>query len=751
MDVDAVPIPVARALRQLSAHGRVRAVGPPESSDAGVKVVIDFDSGLGNRWRALGQSENGVKAVEPLTFVFTADYPVQAPLIFLREDFDRSHPHLLPVNDNDLPRPCYVVGWPREHLRMRGISGIADQLSIWLQKAAELELIDPVQGWSIVRRDHFDDVMVVDREALRSMPTKQEDGTFLTALAGRAVSPDGEREYVVSVGADRTAVTPDVVAEMFRTREVPALAAVVWSGKKPDGTTFIADQYRPESVRNMRTLLERADELGCGQALRSKLSLLRLRLTGKRLPRPFGLAVVLLARRPCHLAGEDSPLELCPYFVEVGSAADIEESSEHPVRLMGQRDILTPSLLRRSSGFESAGAEPNWVLLGAGSLGSKVALHLARQAYGPTAIVDRSLMLPHNFARHGLVPLSDKELLWQSKASLLAETLQRLSTECSIGTFDVVETCLADGQELQRQLWAGRSFVLDTTGSPSVTEALCAPTVVDRPPAIRASLLAAGRVAYCGIEGPGSNPSLIDLQAESYRLMAQDPGTIEMVFSMSGQSVMLGQGCASVTAPMTDAYLSTSAAPIAARIAKTAEEGMPAVGEILLGSIAEDCLGQTWQKESVPPFTVIHLDGMPAVRVSSRVLAMMDEDISRWPGLETGGVVVGRFSEVANAFTIVDLIPAPSDSTRKRNEFKLGVNGLSDAISQLVSGGAGTLYPLGTWHNHLGDTGPSAVDLGTGALLAVGQSFPALLLIRTPKGFRTVFAEAIDPQLAKSA
>ncbi len=751
MEVVTIPTPVARALRQLSGHERVRAVGTPESVETGIKVVVDFDSGLGNRWRALGQSENGVKAIEPLTFIFGDTYPVQPPLIFLRDDFDRSHPHLLPANDSVPPMPCYVVGDSRELLRMRGINGVADQLGIWLQKAAELDLMDPVQGWSFVRRDHFDDVMVADAAALRALAGEAEGSVFLKAAAGRLETVSGDREYVVSASSEGTTIEANVLAEMFRTREVPALAIVAWSGQSPDGSVFIADQYRPESVHSVQDLLVRADELGCGRALRPKLDLLWYLLDGKQFSKPLVVAIALLARRPFHLAGETSPIELCLYLIEVTKAADLVADSKHQVRLLGHHDVMTPELLRQASGLAGQGHAPQWVLFGAGSLGSKIALHLARQAYGPVGIVDQSCMLPHNFARHGLVPLGARRIPWQPKANLLAESLLHLGAGCTVGHSDIVEVCMLRGQALQKEIWTGKSFILDTTGSPSVTEALCAPTVVDRPPAIRASLLAAGRVAYCGIEGPGSNPSLIDLQAESYRLMAQEPGMIEKVFSMSGQSVMLGQGCASVTSPMTDALLSASAAPIAARIAKTAEEGLPAVGEILLGSIAEDCLGQTWQKESVPPFTVIRSEGIPEVRISSRVLALMDEDISRWPDLETGGVVVGRFSEVANAFTIVDLIAAPSDSTRTRNEFKLGVSGLSDAISQLVSGGAGTLYPLGTWHNHLGDTGPSVTDLGTGALLAVGQSFPALLLIRTPVGFRTLFAEAVDTQLAKSA
>ena len=98
-----------------------------------------------------------MKAIEPVTFIFTKSYPADAPLICLRDDFDRGHPHIHPGPPSIPPVPCYVDGQTREFMRLQGIRGIADQLSRWLEKAAFGALIGEDDEWEPTRRDSFGD------------------------------------------------------------------------------------------------------------------------------------------------------------------------------------------------------------------------------------------------------------------------------------------------------------------------------------------------------------------------------------------------------------------------------------------------------------------------------------------------------------------------------------------------------------------------------------------------------------------
>src|SRR5579862_3149753 len=116
----AIPIAILRALRQLEAHPRIlRAKSAPGLTGDLFMAEVDVDSGLPSRWRADGQSPNGVRAVETVTTIFPPDFPAAAPKFFLRVDFDRSHPHLQPVV-HGLPEPCLLNGSTSELMRSRG-------------------------------------------------------------------------------------------------------------------------------------------------------------------------------------------------------------------------------------------------------------------------------------------------------------------------------------------------------------------------------------------------------------------------------------------------------------------------------------------------------------------------------------------------------------------------------------------------------------------------------------------------------
>jgi len=354
-------------------------------------------------------------------------------------------------------------------------------------------------------------------------------------------------------------------------------------------------------------------------------------------------------------------------------------------------------------------------------------------------------MLPHNFARHALLPFDMNALQDARKVAYMADAVHRLGGECLYLPGDIVGICTAEREDLRSKLWGDADLIVDTTASPTVTEALSLPSVFPRPRAAETSLMAAGRMAVFAIEGPNSNPSLLDLQAESFQIMASTDAMAGLAFSEDGKAVPTGQGCAAITSPMTDATLSSMAAPLAIRIGGLLEDGLPPRGEIAIGTAASDGLGQTWLRHDVAGFqhSETDVDG-PRVHVSSRVVDIIDAAIAKRPGVETGGVIVGRYSDTNDQFTIVDVIEAPPDSTYSSNEFVLGTNGLGKAIDAIVSTTGGALYPLGTWHNHLAESGPSPKDRLTGRALADAQSYPALLLIRTPSGFRSLVVERTD-------
>jgi hypothetical protein len=749
---DDIPIAVRRALRLIEAHPSVVGVTADriEGSEATL-AVVEIRTELANAWRAAGVSPSGVRTVEPVTFVFTAGYPLGAPRIRLREDFNRSHPHIQPSRDGGRPEPCLVAGSPREVLRVRGMGGLFEQLVDWLDKAAVAQLIDPQHGWEPVRRDGIDDVVVADATWLTGLPTRE---------GGCSVFPAW---YYASRGADfvtyRIGLPQGIAVPLGpkfagEWRYAPVgntgwtgntHALVAWSGKLPNGQPFIADRYLPETVTTIDDLLARAAELGCREFLAPKLGLLQDRISAANLRDGQPVGVLLLARRPFDVIGTASPVEICPYVVELRGGEALASGSGKPVRTAMHRDEISPELLRRAAGDDGIALRP-WTLIGCGSIGSKIAVHLARSGRGPAAVIDDGNMQPHNFARYGTLPSENKiESFWSiPKAYYLAEALAPLKQPTAPHHVDIVAYAF-DEKSIAAFVATDSFAVVNTTGSASVREALVLGGVAaSRPRAIEACMLGIGSVGLMAIEGPGANPSATDLICEAYRLIHADRNLRVEVFNTEAEAIAIGQGCSAVTMPLSDGRLSSFTAPMSEHIRRLQRDGLLAGGEVLVGSLAADGLNQTWHRTEIAPRIVVGDGRSSVVRLSPTVDATIRQEVAARPGSETGGIIVGRYSDVANAFHVVDTMPAPPDSKFSRDEFVLGTEGLRPMLEDLIEGSGGALYALGTWHNHLVPSGPSGRDVRTAALLSISQYFPLLMLIHTPTGYVHFTAEALS-------
>jgi hypothetical protein len=748
-----LPIPVGRALRLIEAHPSVVSV-TAALVDGGPEVVarVGVRTELPNDWRAANESPSGVRLIEEVTFRFGADYPVLTPQIRLRNDFNRSHPHIQPGDALDAPEPCLFAGSPRELLRLRGIIGLVDQLVEWLERAAFLKLIDPAQGWEPVRRDHVENVIIVDAAWLRSLASADEAGC--AAFKFRylaAVEAERLASYWVTLRkSDPIAIGHDLTADFtFKDhdggRVGGGIGLVAWSGKKGDGTPFVADRYMPETVANIDDLLARAEALGCREFLKAKLALLQLRFSETKMKVPVPLAVVMLARRPYPVIGTDSVLELCPYIVELGGRDDLSKGSAKTVRPAMHREDISTALLRRASGDATTDAVPPWTLVGCGSVGSKLAMHMARAGRGPAAIADSAWIFPHNFARHATYPGSTatKYGLLSSKTGVLASALKSLSQPTAIYTVDVVSHLTKQGK-LDPLASPDTFAVVNTTGSATVRETMSAVPEGGRPRTIEACLLGLGRVGIMSVEGPSANPSATDLICESYKAIRDRPAVASHVFGTTASEVPVGQGCSAATMPLPDSRVSMFSAAFGERFGRLQIEGLPAdKGLLLIGHLRKDGLSQDWFEAPVAPRIIVKRGGHGEIRISPSVDATIRAEVAKKRRSETGGIIYGRYCDVTDSFHVVGTLPAPPDSKFSRDEFVLGTKGLKSMLANLIDGTGGALYPLGTWHNHLITSGPSGKDMRTGILLSGLQYFPLLLLIHTPGGYSSVAVETV--------
>jgi hypothetical protein len=730
---------VERAIRALHSHPQIDSVGTPRESDGETAVDIVVRVNLPSRWAAEGRTPKGVRAAEPVTAVFPAAYPRRAPRFYARSDFDRSLAHVQPGPSTGPVQPCISEGSPTELFHQLGLLLLVDHLVAWLEKAALGTLIDPDQGWEPVRRDTLDDTVIADIDHVRSLVKAAGGFAFLKfdylVAADRymgEVSADGFPTIQIARG------TGENPWNKIRHGRGPAL--VVWPGSDSTGQPLVADAYYPETVVDLRSLKERAKLYGCDAALESGLASLSQFLGKQR--RAFAAAVLLCARRPFHLIGSQSSIEVSPYIVRVEVPGMFPSGDDTPVSPAAHRHAITPHLLRKMSGDNPNVTPPAVTLLGCGSLGSKIALHLARRGAAPVVAVDDANLSPHNAARHALIPSAETQMWWwTSKAAALAHAIEGLAQRTDPQHGDITEAA-GDANAFARLIGRKTQYVVNTTATLAVAESLAAVRARD-PRVLDVAVMHGGAIGTFAMEGEQRNPDVGDLMSETYRRLS----TGELAGSAAAPA-SIGEGCSSVTMTMSDARISMFAAPMSELVAKFTK-APPRGGVLMVGRVGDDDVSLTWERIEVSPVTVVRLEGTSSVaRVAAHVTRQIEAEVARWPNVETGGVLMGRYSEVADAFYVTDVIEAPPDSTRSASAFVLGTDGLAAQINDYIARRNGTLYCLGTWHSHLKAEGASGTDRNTATILAQARIAPSLLLIHTPAGYRGIAAADVGTEVS---
>lgn len=731
---------------------------PEMLSDGSFKIRFSMKVSLPSRSRAPEISETGVRAQEDVVFHFPASYPMRAPRIYLRHDFNRTLPHFNPMpgfDEGKMVRPCVYEGNLDELLQQYGdgLSEILNHLSEWLGKAAINDLMDPDQGWEPIRRDEILGWMVFDDSEILNIIRAQPKGggAFFPCKYARSRMM-GHYPIARVITYDPFTMRSGLLANMLSYRipfvgqDIMASATIFAWPDTSSSETKTAGKYLPESITNLNQLIERADEYGCGSFLRSRLGELTWAFNDSNIPlTSFPLFVVLCAARPFRLIGRDSRFELIPYVVECKLEQNLMNSGQgnlgmnhgSEVKPMGHRHALSSELLRRISGVKECSPIGPIMQLGCGSLGSKIVMHLARCGNGPFLLCDKNTFSPHNAARHALVDYS--EIPGLPKALLLAREVAQLKQKAVTDFSDILDNCHS-AMHGTYQFSNDTRLIIDATGSISVREALTSLLPAQLPgKLLHAAILAEGEIGVLAIEGPGRNPNVGDLVVRFWdeRIQNMNLGAKLGNHSESMQRHAIGQGCSSYTMVMPDARVSLFAAGMAERARQVLEED-PTHSEIWIGMLDEQKMGVSWKRIILGETVVIRKSGWE-IRLIGEVADQIQRDALSWGNIETGGALIGNVSVIHRRITISRVVEAPPGSMRSQTQFLLGTQGLKSQVMDVWSRSGGSLTYAGTWHSH--PMGGDHSDRDKTTLLAMREhrlGAPCVSLIWTPRGFRAL-------------
>jgi len=655
-------------------------------------ISANVSIGLPSKFIEKGVTDIGVRHSEKVTFIFHESFPLVAPALILRDDFPRVFPHINP----SLTRvsPCIYEGNLSELLQQsEWMNGILNQLVDWLEKAASNDLLNYDQGWEPMRNDDFQGVITYNIDHVLS-----KYGSENTSVLERRMNYENRNNIII--------------AGSLCNPKQPKNAQAVYLL-----TDDVIDSYISNSINTLQDLYEYAESIGISAIRKS------LEISDKNNIDDDILFVVLSVKRPVNLIGSVHNIEFLNFVIN--KTAIRRKKSRKLKRVLPECKVDTLThiserstmLLKRLSGTQTKISESGYIaLVGCGSLGSKVGMHLVRNGNSPLLCIDKNIFLPHNNARHALT-----SIMANNKAELLS--LEMFSASGILPKVEGVSALNVD--------YSDSRIIIDTTASLSVRHFFM--NHPEFPPVVSGGLYDGGQSGLLLIESKTKSTVLTQLWAHLYQLSLYRTDLKKMLYSNNQDNAQIGQSCSSQTMILDDSRISKFASTMSEIVQELVENDMPEEGAIYLINASVDH-SITTESIAIPAFIPIQSkrDAEWEIVVSREAQQQMLTLLKAKAPLETGGVLLGTVFLFARKVVVTGMLPAPPDSLEERHLFVLGTEGLEQEIKQVEKNTNGKVTYLGTWHSHPGGGGASQTDTNTfKKLLFVRNYEPTICLIVT--------------------
>jgi hypothetical protein len=472
-----------------------------------------------------------------------------------------------------------------------------------------------------------------------------------------------------------------------------------------------------------------------------------------------GVPVILAVQRPRPMLGSESEVELLNFLVIAGGDHWPKDGTwdwEAEVRFSDHRTPLTPGFARRLSAIGTGDAAEPTVAFGAGALGSKIAMHLARQGSVALKIVDSANLAPHNLVRHAL----GGRAIGLPKAAALKDELQRLYPgNADLPLEGIAKSAIPCLQEAG--FFDGYANLVDMTASNIVFNAIRDASLPDTLRVHRAEIAHRGRLGLLSIEGIGRNPRIDDLQMAVYDSAIEDDAIADWLREVKAtrddrvgagglEDIQIGLSCSSATMRLSDDVVSFHAATAAKRLRSSLAVGGRSCRE---GTIYTSVLGDYGDArasaKTVGPVVVLDAGAGWTVRIEGAAADAMSQQLRRHDPNETGGIIVGRIAATRKTIYVTRLVGAPPDSRGTPFGFTRGTFRLPEAMERVRDRTGDLLTYVGEWHTHpiggfeLSETDKRAIVSLRSILDHV--NLPTLVAIVTPDGIR---AHLFEPSSA---
>lgn len=640
-------------------------------------LIVDLDVSLGQR-----RPVNSIQETETIAIVFRDG---TVPCVFpLRVGFPSEVPHLN-IAFGEVPSSLCLFDLPTEEvLRILSPVMLVERTRWWLRETAHGRLHGDDQPLDPVFGGIAETVILPEPiSSLENMPLigfkRSDSETFpilveAQSVAGRlGVSPDAPKFSCIVVQ------TPPV--SHGRLRALPRSLGELLSVYAERGIDLVLPL-----VAHFQNWLESAADM----ALFNNRCLLIVATPIERTP---GQVEAIAAKGFFSECPAKSVAEALGAVWEAGGAIARPISPTPPDTTALNRIGLGPAHIRmpfdRQLAQEASGhslREPPLKILqvGAGALGSQIALTAARGGIGQWTIVDPDHLLPHNLARHAL----SKHEVGMLKADAIANEINSL-----LG----LNAAVGHGREIQ-------SFCEDNAFDPNFDLMLDASASVPASrwiaahdklvaPVVSAFVNPSGTDLVLLREGAGRTPKLDCLEMDYYWHLVCEP---ELTHHLKvGEIIMPSGGCRRPSLKIPQSRISMAAAQAVDSI--FGGDAPPALGSIEIHQ--KTSVGTKLFAWDGSTYEEVELDGWK-IAISSNVLDGIRNARDAAGGLETGGILVGAWDRSLRKGWIVAHQDPPPDSEHSPTSFVRGSVGVYRSLKVIEQATAANLGYVGEWHTH---------------------------------------------------
>ncbi len=402
---------------------------------------------------------------------------------------------------------------------------------------------------------------------------------------------------------------------------------------------------------------------------------------------------------------------------------NLSEDKLTPIKI----EILSPhlnlnrTLAQNYSGVNNKHLGSKISLVGLGAIGSQFFMNLSRNGFGIWNLIDKDIMLPHNFIRHASTNVENHMAL--NKANAISRQANDLlddpefSKALDASIYDIDKTVLLDSDiiiDMSTSIGVERYLANEIKGVRKFSSFLN-PVGTD--------------LVMLSEDNLGLYPLDI-LEIQYYKELLKNPKlSNHLTFEQEGR-IRYARGCRDITSKIPQENLSIFSG-IAAKAFK--KKIIDNEANIDIWRIEDEYTVtknsfkiDDWNEETVDGWTIF-------INKNSLLNIITPFRSSKLPN-ETGGILIGAIDSFYKKIYIVDTILSPEDSIERPTLYIRGIKGVSQKLEEIYEITNDNLKYLGEWHSHpkncgLGMSGDDKIQFAELKNEAKLKGQPAIMLI----------------------